>query len=175
MTIKIHCVPTYTIDDHPNKEAVYDWVRDNWHDLYGWHDENRESIEAFAASFGASVKFEYGFSSYSYADFSGIDDDILSLSGVRLWKWLNNNGHFDKLDGSCPFTGYYMDETLLDPIRQFKAKPDKRDLEDLLSDCGGAWVKACLKDWEYAYTDEAIHEHLEANEYEFTESGAFYH
>ncbi len=23
----------YTIDDHPNPKAVYDWVRNNWHDL----------------------------------------------------------------------------------------------------------------------------------------------
>jgi hypothetical protein len=34
-----HTIKTYTIDDHPQPERVFNWIRHNWHDLGQWECE----------------------------------------------------------------------------------------------------------------------------------------
>ena len=173
MNTKTVCNTGYTIEDHPNPEEVYDWVRSNWHDLYGWGGENVDSLKAFCDYFSLSgMDYSVSTCSYSYASATIQDDDIAELSGVRLFKYIQNNFPVD-LSGDCPFTGYCFDENLLDNIRGFMAKPDSRTFQELINDCLHSWVTAYIADWEYTYTDEAIHEHCEANEYYFTENGSF--
>jgi len=180
---------TWTIDVHPEPERCLDWMRDNVHDLYFWGDENRDSLNAFCAHFGlVSLDWEVGFCRPSYASAKTADADIANLAGVRLWKYLQNSGllrHYSQynrfrnervelLAGDCPFTGYYMDESLLDPVREFMARPDSRTFQDLMDDCLGSWVSAFVADWEYAYSDDGLREVAECNEMEFTENGSAY-
>ena len=77
--------------------------------------------------------------------------------------------------GNCPFTGYCMDETLLDPIRAFIKYPSPNtDYEMLIYDCLHSWLYACRDAYEYWLTPEAITEDIECNEYEFMEEGQLY-
>jgi len=170
-----HIVITWDISDHPNKEAVVEYVRGNWHDLYSWGDENTDSLKHFCDHFNLTgTDYSISLGSHSYARATIQDDDIAALSGVRLWKYLHNNNLVDLLKGECLMTGYCFDETLLDAIRKFMRAPIDIDFQELMSTCLEDWVQAYIKDWEYTYTREAILEHLEANEYQFLENGHFY-
>lgn len=180
-----HIITTYTIDEHPNPDACIEYVRENWHDLYSWQQENADSLIAFASQFSLSAPYwEVGLWGHSYATAS-VHEDLAEMSGVRLWKYLHNSGlltftsprsgeRAPLLDLPCPFTGYSMDNFLLDPIREFLVQPDSRTFQELIDECLAVWVSEYIKDWEYAYSDDAIREHLEANEYQFTETGEFY-
>jgi hypothetical protein len=184
----------WTIDEHPNPEACFDWIRANWHDLYDWHEDNAASLRAFADHFGFTiVDYRYG------GNATGCDirpdesmwsrwDQASEVTGVRLWKYLRNNGfydYFDKyrrhtrkdqlLDGDCPFTGFCMDEVLLDPFREFDQRPAPgMTIAELASEAGHRWAVACDRDFAYAYSDEGLREMCEANEYEFDQSGRVY-
>lgn len=73
---------------------------------------------------------------------------------------------------SCPFTGYCMDDALMDPIHAFikDPKPDVK-FEDLMQECGESWLKACIADRNYSESMEFFEEDVECNEYEFYENG----
>jgi hypothetical protein len=72
----------------------------------------------------------------------------------------------------CPFTGFYMDNEILAPLFDFMRKPSKNTtFKDLLDECFEAWIKACNDDTESQNSDESITETIQANEYEFDESG----
>lgn len=82
--------------------------------------------------------------------------------------------YYSKLqkDTCCVLTGYCIDDDILNPIYEFLKKPtDNINFEDLMQDCLDSWIKACSDDYEYQQSDEAISEHLEANEYEYDETG----
>jgi hypothetical protein len=171
MSTKTVCTTGYTIDQHTNPDAVYDYIRDNWHDMYVWGNENVDSLKAFCDYFNLSgMDCRISPCSYSYASATIQDDDIANLSGVRLFKYIGHNFPID-LSGGCPFTGYCFDENLLDNIREFMKKPDSRTFQELINDCLDSWVKAYVSDLEYTYTDEALRDTCEANEWYFTESG----
>jgi len=177
---------TWTIDCHPNPDACFDWMRENWHDLYSWDGENVDSLRGFCEHFGLTdPDWEINLCGPSHAHARVADYDIAELSGVRLWKYLQNSGRLryynkfrkesgDLLAGDCPFTGYYTDEDILDPLREFIARPDSRTFQDLIDDCLASWASAFVRDWEDCYSDEGLREMAEANEYEFLESGEFY-
>ena len=65
--------------------------------------------------------------------------------------------------------------TILNPILDFIAKPDKQStFEDLLDDCLQNWIFDCNADYEHAYSDEAITDMIQANDYKFTKDGEMY-
>jgi len=169
-------------------------------DIPAWREENRESLEEFCKVFPVKAKnWSYGYRTdiTSVIEFSAYDDDVWDLTGLRLRTWLINNfeewlykGKYIHIvtnlkpysykskhskaiiePSCCPFTGYCMDENLLDPIRKFIKEPDGRTLEDLLNECLWSWVNACQEDYEYEMTFEFFKEHAEANEWEFYQNG----
>ena len=151
------------------KQHIYETWRND--DTYHWREENKDSLYKFAEYFDITITdFEYGY--HNYCSFKLNNDDIESMrGGVRLWKYLKANYPVD-LSGECPFTGYCQDETLLDPIRAFLKYPSPNtDYEALMIDCTAAWVFSCRDDYEHWLTPESIKDDIEANEYEFTESG----
>ena len=170
-----HTVVTYTLDDHPDPQACIDWVRHNWHDMYSWGEENVAALRAFCQHFDLNnMDYNVSICSHSYACASvWLDDDGEDVVGLLLYQHLLSVG---VPEGDCPFTGYYIDDVLLRPIRDFMAKPQLLlvTFQQLVDECLSAWVSAYIADWEYAYSDEAIRETCEANEYQFTESGEFY-
>ena len=150
------------------QQRIYATWRHNDH--YDWDEENATSLRAFAKYFDISTgSWEYG--SQNYINFNVDSDEISLMSGPRLMVYLQKNYPID-LSGNCPFTGYCMDETLLDPIRAFLEYPSPNtDYQMLMSDCLHKWLYACRDDYEHWLSPEAIKEDIEANEHEFTEDG----
>jgi hypothetical protein len=189
------------LPEDAQQRAIDDWRQ---RDEPAWDSENRESLKAFESLFPiSSTDWEYGYHNYiNYKLDYVYDDEIFDLTGIRLLKYLVNNywdsiykgkyysTHGNWVDGNykykfrhsncqyescCPFTGYFMDDILLDPIHEFIKNPNEyTTFEQLLYECLQAWVYACRDDWEYQQSDEYIKEIIEVNGYEFTENGDFY-
>lgn len=75
-------------------------------------------------------------------------------------------------ESNYPLTGYYMDEAILLPVREFLRKPcEDTDFEDLLKDCLESWVCACQKDYEECTSFEYFLQHYQDNDLYFDEHG----
>lgn len=173
------------------KETARDWAR-GIDDLYGWHDDNVQSLKEFAKWVQGKADYSISLVGYSSAKvrISGYHDSIWNseteeeedilleeISGDVLLHWLNDNIETIKSEGGCPFTGYCMDEDLLDPMQEYLAKSDPDDprtLQDLVNDGCERWVKQYVADWESTYEDEQIDDFLSANDYDFLEDGSKY-
>lgn len=174
MRVKTIQILTYSELSDTAKETARNWYR-QCGDCYYSGDENVESLKRWAAWFHVKI------SNYSLGGSDNrsqgvqydviIDDNAENLSGVRLWKWLNNQFMLPKLDGNCPFTGYCFDENLLNPIREFMKRPGGQSYADLMWECVESFVSAYAADVDYSYSDEAVEENILGNEYEFDEYG----
>ena len=150
--------------------------------------DSQETLTAFCNLFPVSVDnydTDYSVINGNYS----IDNGIDNLTGIRLLKYIVNNywndlfkpkwyyvnGHsrYSKcqFDNSCVLTGFYMDDCILKPIYEFLLNPSAVCLEELLSDCLQAWLKALQIDIAYQLSEEAITEAILINEYEFTSDG----
>lgn len=70
----------------------------------------------------------------------------------------------------CLFTGFRVDEDLLEPIRGFVASPRPNiDLNDLVDECLDSWTRAWQAECEYYFSNECIIEGL--RDCEFTQDG----
>ena len=167
----------YQLDELPadiQEDVLLRW-RENAE--FPWDADYRDSLSEFQCSFPVRVTdwcvdpYRGGTGAHTECT---AEDDVSQLKGVRLWKWLNNNGFFDEdlLGGNCPFTGFCADEDLLDPIRSFRAKPSQETLEELLDDCVSGWVWAYARDLEHWHSEEAIREDITENGYEFLSDGS---
>ena len=133
----------YTIDEHPNKEKCFDWIRNNWHDLnYHVREEIIDSLKALQEIIGGD--FDYSISAVpdrgEYIRFKGYDHEELCRISA----------------GDYPLTGVCWDMDVITGLRE--GNPEKV-LESFHSDT------------EYVYSDEGLLEMCEANEYEFDEEG----
>lgn len=152
----------FTIEEHPNKSAVYDWIRGNWYDLGEWClSDMVESLKAFANTTGATVDYSLSIvpDRGEYIKFNFSDDIEPKLESVlaRL-----------DLSGNCPLTGICYDEDILDAFRNC----DKEDsLRDVLRTVESSVLRSLHNEGEYLYSDSGLFDLCEANGYEFTESG----
>ena len=136
---------------------------------YFWMDENTDSFVEFGKWIGGSTDWSVGLGGHSWAK-CALDWYDWEYGGFDTVEWVKNNLPTKE----CPFTGYYMDEMILKPLRDFLADPDDRTLEELSFECARAWVEAVIQDMEYQMSDEYLFEHAEANEYLFYEDGRRY-
>lgn len=165
------------------KESARDNFRNDG-DLWGWQSEWWNSAEAFskiapiritsADIDRAQVDIEW--TGPDYALRYDHSDEIAELSGLRAWKWLQNNNWFkwaaNEKQGACTLTGYCGDCSFADTFAQYEKNPlSVPDLKQVFYESAQSWVFDARKDCEYAYSDEAIDQMIECNEYEFTESG----
>lgn len=186
----------YTIHElcaKAKEKALEDWCNSF---NYGWWSDNQKSLKWFESRFNIDVE-EYNYETYGipYIRFSvrldGITyDEGYALVGQRLANWLMYH-HFDGLyqgkwycknypkqrrskvlfEESCP-TGYCMDYSLLEPIREFIKKPcPYTTYKDLMKECLNSWLADCQDDWEAPQTMEYFVDMCDANEYEFDEHG----
>jgi hypothetical protein len=155
------------------KEKAREWYRSGFD--YYWGDDNISSLKEWADWFNVKIKnYSLGGSDNRSqgVDFDlYIDSNVDQLRGVRLWKWMNNQTVLPDLTGNCPFTGFCFDENLLDKVRDFMKRPWDTDYRELMQDCIDEFCKAYADDVDYQYSDEAVDESMEANEYEFDEDG----
>ena len=137
-------VNAYTIDSHPDKEAVFEWVRDNWHDLAD-HDleDIVQSLKALADHTGGTLDYCV----------SAVPDrgEFIRLSGF-------NQSLLNKLNADdCPLTGMWSDYCVIKSAQHL-------ELESVVlgvcHDCG-----------EFRYSDEGLEDFLSMNEYLFLEDG----
>jgi hypothetical protein len=137
----------YTIGDHPNPQAVYDWVRGNWHDL-GEHTvrEMLDSLKALADHVGGTLDYSLGL-------FPDRGEFVRITGGNRSWlKGIKSREY--------PLTGVCWDQDVICGYRD-------GNLESKV-------LSALHSEGEYRYSDEGIHEHIECNEYCFKLNGEFY-
>ena len=148
----------YTIEEHPNPESVYEWIRNNWHDL-GEHvvEEFVESLNGFASHIGARCNYSIS-----------IVPDMGEFIRFDIERSLSDVMESLDLAGNCPFTGVYSDEIILDAFRR-ASKED--NLHDILRDVEYRVLKAIHGEVEFIYSDEGLYEFCLCNEHEFTESG----
>lgn len=69
------------------------------------------------------------------------------------------------------FTGTFYDTDICKPIWDFCDCPGNESVWDILNACLSALAKSTKEAIEYRYSDEAIAEIMEYNEYDFTENG----
>ena len=136
----------YTIDEHPNPEACYNWIRNNWYDL-GQHiiDDMIASLKALADYTGGKLDYSIG---------------IFPDRGefVKLTDYNKNalTDLMDKID-NCPLTGVCYDFNVIEGLAC-------DELEHQV-------LKALHAEGEYIYSDEGLQQLCEANGYEFKENG----
>ena len=136
----------YTIDEHPNKENIYNWIRNNWYDINDYSlQEVINSIKALTNIIGGTN--DYSISTVSdrgeYITFNDYDNELLNS--------LNTD--------DCPLTGVCWD---IDIIEGLKEGNSNKVLNSLHTDT------------EYKYSDEGLYELCQANQYEFTIDGEIY-
>lgn len=146
-------VTYYTFDELSDKakQAAITWWREGGE--YPWYHDNMESLKGFDQIF---------------TDFDA--EDLEGAEAVNYLQNLANNGEL--LVGNCPFTGYYMDEVLLDPIREFIVKP-QGTYRELIDTCLSRYLDSVKKDEEYYFSDESAAENILGNGYEFDVNGDF--
>ncbi len=139
-TIEIN---VYKIDEHPNKRACFEWIRNNWYDINSHSvEEVVDSLKKLSEKIGGTLDYSISavpdrgeyirFKDYSHDDLCRISADDLPLTGV-CW-----------------------DADIIEGLRT--GHPEKV-------------LKALHSDTEYQYSDEGLVEMCEANEYEFYENG----
>ena len=173
-TVSIDLYKFSELSDKSKQTAVDNWI--SGEEEYPWYKENADSLESFCEFFSlSSLKYEYGSCSYSSASAVIDNDQVAELCGVRLWKYLQNNYNLKKLlAGDCPFTGYCLDECLLDPLRTFIDRPSDVIFQSLIDECLNSWVEAVVNDLESYYSRGSAQENIEMNEYDFLENGEIY-
>jgi hypothetical protein len=149
----------YEIEEHPNPEACYDWVRDNVHDL-GQHevDELLHSLEALAAEIGGKLDYSLG-QVPDRGEYIKIEKPLGWKHDVLYKGWIRNLD-WDTKDGDCPLTGVFWDYIV---IENLQANPCGTEWSSVIDDLH----QAC----EAAYMDDGIREIAMANNWEFTEDG----
>jgi hypothetical protein len=133
----------YTIEEHPNKEKCFEWIRNNWFDLNQHSvDEIIDSIKALSEKIGGT--FDYSISQspdrgehITFSDYS--QDDLCRLSA-----------------DDCPLTGVCWDIDLIVGLRNGNA---------------GMVLNSLHSDTDYQYSDNGLFELCESNGYEFCENG----
>lgn len=142
-TIKI-----YTIEEHPNPEKCFQWIRDNWHDL-GQHcvDEMVDSLKALAKEIDGELNYSLSIvpDRDEHVSIKEFDADKLE----KLYK---------KRD-ECPLTGVCYDHDVIEALHD--------------GDLASAILKTLHAEGEHLSSDDGLREMCEANNYEFNETGKF--
>jgi len=178
-TVEVSVYQFSELSESAKEKAISDF---RVFDEYSWSQEVLQSVEDGLEHFGASLSdYSIDWNNINCSSWKISFPEQGELSGVRLWKYLQNNhltywNKYQKktdelLSGNCPFTGVCFDEDFLDNIRKFIKRPDSSTFEDLLEESVWNCFNAGCKDYEYQQSDEAITEMIEANDYEFTEDG----
>lgn len=146
--MRTETINIYTIEEHPNPDACFEWIRDNWHDLGEWAvDEMVASLKALAkytgGTLGYCISIEPDYSEYVKL----VDYDPERLAELYAQK------------DDCPLTGVCYDINVIEGLQN-------NELESVV-------LKILHNEGEYIYSDEGLRELCEANEYEFTENGDF--
>lgn len=181
--------PIQELSGKAQERAHNDWLCNGYY--YGWSDENRNTLDRFCESFGVKCsRWNYDSCNYSYSFHTTQEDCIDELKGGRLATYLINH-HWSDLcnpksywkngkrrasrifvDACCPITGYYIDECILAPIRQFLQAPsEEMTFERLMNKCLNSFFNGCKEDMESTQSMEYFIEESQNNDWEYLENG----
>ena len=139
------------------KQKARDWYCEGMD--YYWWDDALASVRGFCDLFGVTVK-DYSIGAFSPSWITTDADN----HHFRGWGKKEIYALKDK-----SITGYCVDWTLIDAmIELYAMNHDAKSAFNYAIDCA---VKSITNDWEYQYSEEAVSEMMEANEYEFDEYG----
>jgi hypothetical protein len=142
--MRTETINIYKIDEHPSKDKCFEWIRNNeYHHIGDYEvDELVCSIKKLSEAIG-------GTNDWSIAHYPCRGEHITFKDyDEDLLEELNAD--------ECPLTGCFWD---IEVINALKAK-DMGKVLDTLHECV-----------THLYSDEALEEMCEANDYEFYESG----
>lgn len=140
----------YTIEEHPNQKACFEWIRANWHDLADYStDDMTASLKGLAAH--VNGRLDYSLSPVpDRGEFVRITDyNREALADLYTRK------------DDCPLTGHCYDVAMIEGL--YNGNLESVALETLHAE------------GEYIYSDEGLLDMCEANGYEFLENGEFYY
>ena len=133
----------YTIEEHPNKDLCFEYIRNNWYDLNHMDvEETINSLEALKDIIGG--RLDYSISS------------VPDRSEHITFKDYDKEALFSLNEDESSLTGTVFD---YDVIKGLKEGNIERVLDIIHNQT------------EYIYSDEGLMELCEINEYEFTEEG----
>lgn len=135
----------YTIEEHPNKEVCFKWIRDNWHDL------NEHSVYEVVDSIKKLSDIIGGTYDYSIGQNPDRGEHI-TFKGYNQEKLCRLSSE------DCSLTGVFWDMDLIRGLRE-------GDTTIVL--------KSLHKNTEFVYSNEGLLELCMANGYEFNEDGEF--
>lgn len=139
-------IKVYKINEHPDKQKCFKWIRENWHDLNNHAlSEIVDSLKALKELIGGNLDWSISTTPNSDQHITFENYDVNELNKLNA----------DEL----PLTGVCWD---YDIIEGFKNNDSLRVLRTL------------HRDTKYQYSDEGLTELCEANEYEFKENGEHY-
>lgn len=138
-------IKVYQIEEHPQPEKVYEWIRNNWHDLNEFTgQEIVASLKALQKEIGGTL--DYSISAVpdrgEYLSFQDYDKEALAA--------LNENDY--------PLTGVCWDHDVIKALK---------------NDCLPDILDIYHQDTEYVYSDTGLYELCVANGYEFELDGRF--
>lgn len=162
----------YTINEHPNPDLCFDWMRDNCPELsdHGVY-EMRESIAALSECIGGVHDYQFGaeprrdqfvsFRDYDVDTLMALDADDCSLTGntydysiIKAMQDLNVNQDYFRIRLAIKEHSYLnVNQNLI------RCRLDNDVFTDLHSET------------EYIYSDEGLTEWADMAELEFTEDG----
>ena len=133
----------YTIDEHPDKEKCYEWMRDNLHYLADYEsDEFCASLHELHRHIGGNLDYNVSLvpDRAEFIRFTDYDEELLA-----------------ELDAdACPLTGCFWDAEVIEHLRADNMWGLMKRLHDV---------------HDYYYTDEALYDTAEVNDWEFKENG----
>ena len=146
----------YTIDEHPNPELCFEWMRDNYPDLndHGLQ-EMRESIAALSECIGGTHDYQFGVEPRSGQFISFMDYDIDKLMALDA--------------DDCSLTGSNYDYSVTKSLQDLNANGKGHNL--ILNRVADAVFFDLHTDTEHIYSDAGLNEWAEMAELEFTEDG----
>jgi hypothetical protein len=144
--IKQETIKAYTIDQHPNKEAVFEWIRNNWHNLGEFaFDDFTESLKMLEQAIDGDLDYQVSLFPDRGEFIVMTDYDVNKLNALKA--------------DDFPLTGLIYDFYVIQALKE-------GDIENALS--------FLHDEGEYIYSDEGLEDLCEANGYYFTEDGAFH-
>jgi hypothetical protein len=141
--MRTETINIYTINEHPDKEKCFEWIRYNEHFIGDFEiDELVCTLNKLSEVIGGTV--DWGISHYPDQSeriiFDHYDEELLA-----------------ELDADkCPLTGCFWDIEVIEALRD----------EDM-----GKVLDTLHESIEYLYSEESLTEMCEANDYEFYEGG----
>jgi hypothetical protein len=186
-------IPVFTFSElgEDAKESVLSEFRNM--DLFDWADDYLQALKQSLEVFGYELSYysiDWQCAAHSSITISK-QRDLDDLSGIDLYKHIMSN-HFSEFyekkiyglkSGKTRVSKFiYTEKPFLngdcfeynfgEVVKSFLSSPCKHTtFRQLMEDAAEAVIQAGCDDCEHCYSDEGLAEFIEANEYEFTETG----